>query len=76
MRISDFIDNIYSEYEFKSKNKTTDTNKSTCISLTDMQNNSNVSIVINIDLSNDRQTNEIDESTRKLYRNFYRVNSY
>lgn len=75
MRISDFVKDFYCSYELR--NKTIEDNKYVCNSLNDTQNDSGVSIVINVDLSNnDKQTNEDDENTRKLYRKFYRANSY
>ena len=74
MRISDFVNDIYCSYELR--NKPVETIKRTCDSSNDAQNNSSVSIVINIDLSDIRQTDKDDENTRKLYRKFYRANSY
>lgn len=71
MRISDFAGNICFGYE--PKNKTEKNNKRHCDSLSDTQNNSGVSIVINVNLNNNETD---DEYTRNLYRKFYRANSY
>lgn len=72
MRISDFVGNICFDYE--SKNKTKENKR--CDSSCNTQNNSGVSIVINIDLTNGCQSNNDDEYTRNLYKKFYRANSY
>lgn len=71
MRISDFVGNVCFEYE--PKNKTEENNKRHCDSLSDTQNNSGVSIVINVNLNNNETD---DEYTRNLYKKFYRANSY
>ena len=74
MRISDFVGNICFDYE--PKNKTRENNKRHCDSLSDTQNNSGVSIVINIDLTNGCHSDNDDEYTRKLYDKFYRGSSF
>lgn len=72
MRISDFVGNVCFGYE--PKNKTEENRR--CDSSCNTQNNSGVSIVINIDLTNSCQSNNDDEYTRKLYNKFYRGSSF
>lgn len=74
MRMDDFTSKHCRSNELE--NKTIEDNRHTRNSSNDTQNDSGVSVVINIDLSDNRQTEEDDEYTRKLYRKFYQANSY